>query len=52
MIDINRIVVSNNFTFSKQGFKYFIGYKDSEKVIYLYAYSVHKWLYIKETLMK
>ena len=29
--DINKIVVSNKFSFGKQDFKYFIGYKDSEK---------------------
>ena len=27
-IDINKIIVSNNFPFSKQDFKYYIGYKD------------------------
>ena len=30
-IYINKIVVSNTFHFDKQDFKYFIGYKDSEK---------------------
>ena len=30
-IDINKIVVSNKLRFGKQDFKYFIGYKDSEK---------------------
>ena len=32
-IDINKIIVSNKFPFGKQGFKYFIGYKEknSEK---------------------
>ena len=40
-IDINKIVVSNKFTFGKQDFKCFIGYKDSEKID-LYTYSVHK----------
>ena len=29
--DINKIVVSIKFPFRKQDFKYFIGYKDSEK---------------------
>ena len=28
-IDVNKIVVSNKFPFGKQGFKYFIGYKDN-----------------------
>ena len=31
-IDINRIVVSNKLSFGNQDFKYFIGYKDSEKI--------------------
>ena len=31
-IDINKIVVSNKLPFGKQGLKYFIGYKDSEKI--------------------
>ena len=30
-IEINKIVVFNKLTFGKQDFKYFIGYKDSEK---------------------
>ena len=30
--DINKMVVSNKLPFGKQGFKYFIGYKDSEKI--------------------
>ena len=32
---IYKIVVSNNFPFGKQDFKYFIGYKYSEKIILL-----------------
>ena len=31
-IDINKIVVSNKLPFGKQDFKYFVGYKDSEKI--------------------
>ena len=31
-IDVNKIVVSNKFPFGKQESKYFIGYKDSQKV--------------------
>ena len=31
-IDINKIIASNNFPFSKQDFKYFIGYKDNKKI--------------------
>ena len=30
-IDTNKMVVSNKLPFGKQDFKYFIGYKDSEK---------------------
>ena len=32
-------------------FKYFINYKDAEK-IELYAYSVQKWVYTKQILIK
>ena len=31
-IDINKIVVSNKFTFGKQDFEYFIGYKDNKEI--------------------
>ena len=31
-IDINKIVVSNEFRLGKQDFKHFIGYKDSERI--------------------
>ena len=31
-IDINKITVSNKVSFGKQGFKYFIGYKDAKKI--------------------
>ena len=31
-IDIHEVVVSNNFPFSKQDFKYFIGYKDNKEI--------------------
>ena len=34
-ITINKVVVSNKFPSGKQNFKYFIGYKDSEKVRHL-----------------
>ena len=50
-IDINKIVIFNKFPLGKQDFRYFVGYKILKKLD-LYAYSVHKWLYIKETLMK
>ena len=29
--DISKIVVSNKASFGKEGFKYFIGYKDAKK---------------------
>ena len=47
----NKIVVSNKVPFREQDFRYFTGYRDSEK-LNLYAYSIHKWLHIKEILMK
>ena len=50
-IDINKIILSNKLPFGKQGFKYFIGYKDFEKIGLLYIL-LHKWLYIREILMK
>ena len=31
-IDINEIVVSNKFLFGEQDFKYFIAYKDNNKI--------------------
>ena len=31
-IDINEIVVSNNFPFGKEDFKFFIGYKDNKEI--------------------
>ena len=49
-LDISKIVVSNKLPFGKKKFKSFIGYKDSGKV--RPAYSVHKWLNVKEILMK
>ena len=35
-IYINDIVISNKLPFGKQGFKYFIGYKDNKKIRPLY----------------
>ena len=38
-IDINKIVVSNKFSFGKKGLKYFIGYKDAKKSdLYVYFF--------------
>ena len=50
-IDINKIIVSNNFPFVKQDFKYFIGYKDNKKAG-LYAYSFQKRVNMEQILMK
>ena len=32
IVDNDKIVVSNKVPFGKKGFKYFIGYKDAEKL--------------------
>ena len=40
-IHINKMIISNKLPCGKQDFKYFIGYKDCEKID-LYACSVHK----------
>ena len=40
-IDINNIRASNKVSFGKEGFKYFIGYKDVKKID-LYAYFFQK----------
>ena len=50
-IDINKIVVSNKFTYGKQDFKYFIGYKDDTKLD-LWAYYFQKLVYKKDILIK
>ena len=36
--DINKIMVSNKVFFGKRGFKYFIGYKDAEKMWPLFIF--------------
>ena len=44
----NKTVVSNKFTFGKQDFKYFVGYKDNKEISSLYTlrYSdKHKCVY-------
>ena len=48
-IYINKIVVSNNVSLGKEGFKYFIGHKDDKKIRSL-SISLPKM--IEETLMK
>ena len=45
-IDITKIVVSNKLSLCKNGFKYFIGYKDAKKLD-LYAYFFQKWVHIE-----
>ena len=47
-IDINNIIGSNKFLFGKNGFKYFIGYKDAKKLV-LYLYFSQKWQRIEKT---
>ena len=37
-MDINKIVVSNKASLGTKGFKYFIGYKDTKKIIPLYIF--------------
>ena len=47
-IDINEIVVSNKFSFGKQYFKYFIGYKDNKEIGPLCTFFMHiKYLLIR-----
>ena len=45
-IDINEIAVSNKFLFSKQDFKYFLGYKDNQEIkplcIFFPEMNIHK----------
>ena len=37
-IDINKIVISNQVTCNKKGFKSFVGYKDCKKIdVYVYC---------------
>ena len=46
-IDINEIVVSNELPFGDQDFKYFIGYKNSEKIRSLCIF--HLWNFRKSS---
>ena len=50
-IDITEIVQSNKLPFGKQGFKYFIGYKDNKKIKPLSIF-FHRWVCIKDILIK
>ena len=50
-MDFDYILVLKRFLLVKKGFKYFIGYKNAEKVD-LYVYISKKWVHMKETLMK
>ena len=50
-VDIDKTVVSNTVPFGKKGFKYFIGYKDAEKLS-LYMYFYQEWLHIEKTFTK
>ena len=49
--DINEIVVSNKFSFSKQGFNISLVTKIINKLD-LHAYSFQKWVYIKGILIR
>ena len=46
-IDINKIVISNKFPFGKKAFNISL-VTNTLKKLDLYAYSIHKLLYIKE----
>ena len=46
-----KILVKQQYPFGKQDFKYFVVAKVLKKLD-LGSYSVHKWLYIKEILIK
>ena len=47
-IDIDKILVSNKVSFDKKGFKYFNGYKNTQKNNPLYIYLFQKWVHIEE----
>ena len=47
-IDINKIVESNKTSFSKNGFKYFIGFKDPKKIRLLFIFLPKMSAYGKE----
>ena len=44
-IDINKIVISNKFTFGKQDFKYFHGYKDNKGIRPLHIFHLQMSMY-------
>ena len=41
-VDIDKLMISNKLSFSKEGFKYFIGYKDDEKYKQLWVHGYAK----------
>ena len=47
-IDINKIVVSNKIFFGKKGLRYFVGYKDSKKIIPLCIFLPNMTAYRKD----
>ena len=52
-MDGNKIVgLSNNVYFCKNGFKYFIGYKDAKKIRLLCIFLPKRTALVEETLMK
>ena len=50
-IDINKLVVSNKISFGKKSFKYFISWKDADKIKPLCIF-LPKTVHIEETLIK
>ena len=45
LVDISKIIVSDKFKHSEDGFKYFIGYQENEIIKPLLLY-YHKWMVI------
>ena len=51
-IDINEKIVSNEFSFDKQDFKYFIGYKHNKEIRPLCILFPEISIYIKDILVR
>ena len=45
LVNVDQIVVSDKFKHSHDGFKYFIGYKESEIVKPLYYLTSNEWIH-------
>ena len=50
MIDINKMIVSNEFPLGKEDFNYFIGYKDSEEIRLLCTFHPQMTMYKKKLM--